>query len=126
MRLTSMPLFYSNDPVKAIFYAGESSRTTHGTQEAVDACRYFAGLIISALQGLSKEELLSESYSLVPDLWTNEPLAPRIREISSGAFKPKEPPEIRGGRYVVHSLEVALWAFHKSDGFRSGALLGVN
>ena len=29
MRLAPIPLFYFNDPEKAIYYAGESSRTTH-------------------------------------------------------------------------------------------------
>ena len=27
---------------------------------------------------------------------------------------------------MVHSLEAALWAFHKTDTFRDGALLAVN
>ncbi|MDF1500083.1 MAG: ADP-ribosylglycohydrolase family protein [Anaerolineales bacterium] len=126
MRLTPVPLFYANDPEQAIFYAGESSRTTHGTPECVDACRYFAGLIIGALGGRGKEEVLAPMFSLVEGLWEREPLSPKIYEIANGSFKRKEPPEIRGGGYVVDSLEAALWAFHKSSDFRSGALLAVN
>ena len=34
--------------------AADSSRTTHQAQEAVDACRYFAGLLIGALRGVNK------------------------------------------------------------------------
>jgi len=32
----------------------------------------------------------------------------------------------KGTGYVVRSLEAALWAFHRSDDFRAGALLAVN
>lgn len=126
MRLAPVPMFYAADAGKAISRAVDSSRTTHGTEEAVDACRFFAGLIIGALQGCSKDELLSENFSPVPLLWRTEPLAPAIADIAAGSFKEKEPPEIRGGGYVVHSLEAALWAFNKGQNFRSGALLAVN
>jgi len=126
MRLAPVPLFFAQDPVQAIFYAGESSRTTHGAQECVDACRYFAGLIIGALQERSKDELLSPMFSPVEGLWEREPLAPKIAAIAAGSFIRKEPPEIRGGGYVVHSLEAALWGFYKTDDFRSGALMAVN
>ena len=61
-----------------------------------------------------------------PGLWDEEPLAPRIAEIASGSFRRRDPPEIRGTGYVVHSLEAALWAFDRSSSFREGALLAVN
>lgn len=126
MRLAPVVMFYAADAEEAISRAADSSRTTHGTAEAVDACRYFAGLIIGALQGRSKDDLLSESFSPVPLLWRSEPLELAIANIAAGSFKEKEPPDIRGGGYVVHCLEAALWAFHKSKDFRSGALLAVN
>ncbi len=126
MRLAPVPMFYAADAGKAISRAADSSRTTHGTAEAVDACRYFAGLIIGALQGRLKDELLSDNFSPVPLLWRTKPLAPAIDDIASGSFKEKEPPEIRGGGYVVHCLEAALWAFNKGQDFSSGALLAVN
>ncbi|MCJ7566530.1 MAG: ADP-ribosylglycohydrolase family protein [Anaerolineales bacterium] len=126
MRLAPVPMFFAADAGKAISRAADSSRTTHGTAEAVDACRYFAGLIIGAIQGRLKNELLSENFSPVPLLWRTEPLAPAIADIAAGSFKEKEPPEIKGGGYVVHCLEAALWAFNKSEDFRSGALMAVN
>lgn len=33
---------------------------------------------------------------------------------------------LKGTGYVVDALEAALWAFHRSNGFRGGALLAVN
>jgi ADP-ribosylglycohydrolase len=52
MRLARVALLYAQDPRQAIEKAVLSSRTTHGAQEAVDACRYFAGLTVGAIRGL--------------------------------------------------------------------------
>jgi ADP-ribosylglycohydrolase len=38
MRLAPVPMFYFKSPQEALERAGESSRTTHGAQTAVDAC----------------------------------------------------------------------------------------
>jgi ADP-ribosylglycohydrolase len=121
-----VPLFYAHDPRTAIEKSAESSRTTHGAQTAVDACRYLGALIVGALHGSSKEELLSPHYSPVPSYWKQHSLAPEIDEIAAGSFKQRNPPEIRGSGYVVKSLEAALWAFYHSNSFREGCLLAVN
>ena len=126
MRLAPVPMYFIGDAGEAIDRSADSSRTTHGTEEAVDACRYFAGLLIGALNGIDKETLLSARYSPVEGLLERSPLADKIAEIADGSFKYREPPEIKGAGYVVKSLEAALWAFHKSGDFREGALLAVN
>jgi len=106
--------------------AAESSKTTHGAETSVDACRYLAALIVGALSEEGKDALLSDHYSPVSGYWEDHPLVPEIREIASGSFRRKEPPEIVGSGYVVRSLEAALWAFHKSGDFREGCLLAAN
>jgi ADP-ribosylglycohydrolase len=126
MRLAPVPLLYANDPREAMARCAESSRTTHGAQECLDACRYLGGLIVGAVAGVPKHELLAAGYCPIPGLWDEEPLAPKIAEVAAGSFQTKEPPEIRGSGYVVQSLEAALWAFHRTDNFRDGALLAVN
>jgi ADP-ribosylglycohydrolase len=126
MRLTPIPLFYSARPQEAIERSGESSRTTHGAQTAVDACRYMGALIVGALNGVSKNELLSAHYSPVQSYWDKHPLCHEINEIAAGSFRRKEPPEIAGTGFVVRSLEAALWAFSRSDSFQEGCLLAVN
>jgi ADP-ribosyl-[dinitrogen reductase] hydrolase len=85
-----------------------------------------AGLIVGALQGASKAELLGDSFAPPGTTWENEALHEHIERISAGSFKRKEPPAIRGTGFVVDSLEAALWAFHKTKNFREGALLSVN
>jgi len=126
MRLAPVPMFYINNPEEAIEKSGESSRTTHGAQSAIDACRYFAGLLVGALTGKGKTDLLSKRYSPLPGYWGVHALDPSIDEIASGSYKVKHPPEIRGSGYVVKTLEAALWAFYRSDSFEEGCLLAVN
>ena len=137
MRLAPVPIFYARaatntsdgtapGPSEALDRCAESSRTTHAAPVAVDACRYLGALIIGAVNGSSKVELLSERYSPLDGYWENHHLSPEIDKIARGSFKRKNPPEIRGRGYVAASLEAALWAFHKSDSFEQGALLAVN
>ena len=126
MRLAPVPMFYASRPEEAVARCADSSRTTHGAEEAVDACRYFGGLIVGALGGVDKATLLSPSYSPVQGLWERSPLATKVAEIADGSFKRREPPDIRGQGYVIPSLEAALWAFHRSRDFRDGALRAVN
>jgi ADP-ribosylglycohydrolase len=126
MRLAPIPMYYANDAQAAIHYSGESSRTTHGTTACLDACRYFGGLLVGALRGASKEELLSPYYTPLPGTEKTQRLYEEIAEIANGSFKTKSPPEIRGTGYVVRSLEAALWAFYHGHDFRSGCLMAVN
>jgi ADP-ribosylglycohydrolase len=126
MRLAPAPLAFAGDPAKAIDLAGESSRTTHGAPECVEACRYFAGLLLAAISGLSKKDILSNNYEPATAHFLHNPLTGQVGQIAGGSFAVKEPPQIRGSGYVIHTLEAALWAFHKTDNFRDGALLVVN
>jgi ADP-ribosylglycohydrolase len=126
MRLGPVAMFYASNPAGAIARADDSSRTTHGAAEAVDACRYFAALLVGALRGEPKPVLLSKTFyaKSVPE--GGAMLAPRIREIASGSYKGREAATVRATGYVVHTLEAALWAFNASSNFREGALLAVN
>lgn len=126
MRLAPVPLFFAKDAPTAIARSGDSSRTTHGATEAIDACRYLGGLICGAASGAVKDELLSDGYAPAAGCWQEHPLSPKIAEIAMGSFKRREPPEVKGSGYAVKSLEAALWAFHKTDNFCDGALLAVN
>lgn len=87
MRLAPIALAFASDPTRAIAMAGESSRTTHGAREAVDACRYVAGMLVGVLQGRPKDELLAANFCPVPGLWTKAPLAPKIGAVAAGSFK---------------------------------------
>ncbi len=126
MRLAPVPLFYARQPLEALEKSAESSRTTHGTQAAIDACRYLGALLVGVVHEASKEDVLAPFYSPIPNYWQQQPLVSELAEIAAGSFKQRNPPEIRGTGYVVKSLEAALWAFYHSTSFQDGCLLAVN
>lgn len=123
MRLAPIPLFYYADPAAAIHYAGESSRTTHAAAQCIDACRFFAALLVKALAGHSKDAILAPPY-FPPG--SPPALNPAIQAIADGDFHTKPRASIRGDGYVVHSLEAALWCFHTTNNFRDAILTAVN
>lgn len=124
MRLAPVAMHYAADPALALEYAAQSSRTTHGARECVDACRLMAAYLLAALRGWSKQEMLApQAYG---DWLVGSPLAGSIEDIRRGSYRSKQPPAIQGSGYVVKSLEAALWAFYHSCSFAEGALLAVN
>ncbi len=126
MRLAPVPLAYASKPETAIYMAGQSSRTTHGAAECIEACQYFAGLLLAAVSGMSKAQILNNNYEPAMAFFLRNPLPGKVGAIAGGSFAVKEPPQIRGSGYVIHTLEAALWAFHGTDNFRDGALKVVN
>jgi ADP-ribosyl-[dinitrogen reductase] hydrolase len=128
MRLAPVPMFYAEDLGRMAHHAAASSRTTHGAQEAVDACRLFAVMIALALRGEEKETILLEARSREPGLGQPDarPLAPAIEAIAQGGYREKTRGEIRGSGYVVKSLEAALWCFWHTDGYREAILRATN
>jgi ADP-ribosylglycohydrolase len=126
MRLAPVPMFYLNDPDEAIQKSAESSRTTHGAAACLDACCYFAALLIGALSRCSKEDILSARYTPHPGYWDRRPLVSEIDAIACGSFKRKNPPEIQGTGYVVRSLEAALWSFNNTGSFEAAVLKAAN
>ena len=85
MRLAPIALAYASRPLDALRYAAESARTTHGSPEAADACRYFAGLLIGALHGTSIDALLHQGpFEPVAGIWHGQPLHPKIAAVAAG------------------------------------------
>lgn len=126
MRVAPIPMCFAFDPPQAMERCAEASATTHGLRVCMDACRYLGGLIIGALNGVPKKELLSPLYSPVPGYWEENPLPSELDAVARGSFKSKHPPDIKGTSYVVDSLEAVLWAFYLGETFEEGALMAVN
>ena len=91
----------------------------------IATCRYLGALVVGAVDGTSKQELLSDDYSPVKRHWKRNLLTGEIATIAAGVFKKKHPPELQGTGYVVHFLEAALWAVYRSNSFREGLLMAV-
>jgi ADP-ribosylglycohydrolase len=64
MRLAPVALAWARRPRDAIRIAADSSRTTHAGREAVDACRYLSALLVGAVQGVPKDELLAGPFAV--------------------------------------------------------------
>lgn len=130
MRLAPIPLFYFRQPARAVQLAGDSAALTHDHPEAIDACRYYAALIVAAVSGVSKDELLNDRFYDTHISWfNNQPLCPAVSAVARGSFKrPRGYDDgIRGAGYIVKSLEAALWAFWSDkDSFKEGACNAVN
>jgi len=125
MRLAPVPLFFADQPEIALARAADSSRTTHAAAEAVDACRFMAALIVMAVNGTPKNELLSDT-SLEKAARSCGNLSPAVHRIASGQFKQDDRPVLKTNGYVIESLQAALWALHVTNDFKSGCLAVVN
>jgi ADP-ribosyl-[dinitrogen reductase] hydrolase len=123
MRLAPVPMFFFHDPAAAIYYAGESSRTTHAALECIDACRLFAAMLIKALAGQPKDAILFGPH-FPPGV--DSTLAPAIHLIAAGDYRDKREEQIHSSGYVVHSLEAALWSFWQTDSYRDAVLRAAN
>ena len=110
MRLVPIPLYFRTDPALALKNAVLSSKVTHGAQICADACLYYTGLIIGALNGVTKEELLLDLYSPIPDYFKDNIIEKEVLEVAKGSYKDTNPPFIVPSGYVVKTMEAALWA----------------
>ena len=119
MRLAPIPLLYHHDPFHAMNEAVNSSKTTHASLLCLDSCRVYTALIVGALQGATKEELLNSDELYVPaglpnEYWTmnsTTPLEPAVIAVMAGSYKRRNPPEIKASGFVIETMEAALWAF---------------
>jgi len=117
MRLAPIPMFYWRNLAQAMDHAAQSSRTTHAAPQAIDGCRYYAVLILKALQGATKEEILGH---------TPEDLHPAIAQVALGSYRRKSRAEIAPSGYVADSLETALHCFANTNHYQEGCLMAAN
>lgn len=123
MRLAPIPLMYGYDDALCVQYARDSSRTTHAAPQALDACEVYALLIAGALRGMSLAQLCAEpTYAPLTRHSWHSAVAPVV----AGSYRHRQPPEIIGDGYVVHSLEASLWAIYHNSTFADAVLAGVN
>ncbi len=127
MKLAPVAMAYAQQPEQAAEFAGQSARTTHGAPEAIDAARWFAVLLVGALNAVPKDELLGASvYGCQPGPIDFDQLHPKIQKIAAGSYREKQPPEIKGSGYSPLALEAALWALYTTSSWEQGALAAVN
>lgn len=120
MRLAPVPLYFYPEYEKVIYYAGESSKTTHMADECIQACQVMAHIQFHILDGKDKDELLFnfEHWQI--------PVSNSLQNIICGNYKNKLRNEISSSGYVVNSLEAALWSFYTTDNFEEAIIRAAN
>jgi len=119
MRLAPVPIRYLEQPNLAVRYSEEQARTTHQAPECLSASRLFGEILVRALQGQTKDQVLS------PPVLTGK-LPIKIHSIGQGRYRTKDRQAIRGTGYVVNSLEATLWCFDQTENFRDCILMAAN
>ena len=118
MRLAPVPIFFFPDEAAAIEHAEASCRATHGAVECIEATKLFAAILVRALAGVPREDLLAK----VPGSFQSE----RIAAIANGSYVGKPESDVQGSGYVVESLEAALWSFAETESFEAAILRAAN
>lgn len=119
MRLAPVPMYYFPNHELILQYSAESSRTTHGALECVDACRLLGDILYRALSGAGKRDLLLGSNTKIIESHS-------IKKLANGDYFTKTEDAIHGNGYVVTSLEAALWCFWTTDTYRDAVLKAAN
>jgi len=120
MRLAPVPIFYMDTPQQAIDRSEAQSGTTHQAPECLQACQLLAAVLVSALQGQRKDDVLAAMQQ------DGQTLSAGLSDIAQGQFKTKSIDQIRGSGYVVQSLEAALWCFWHTHSFKDCVLQAAN
>lgn len=121
MRTVAVALY---NPVKADFaktaeVASKCSSTTHGSKIASDACVYYTKLIILALNGATKDEILSLDQT--KGLSLSQEVLDTIKTYGSAPLE-----SLSGRGHVLETLKLALRAFKDTKNFTDGAIMAVN
>jgi ADP-ribosyl-[dinitrogen reductase] hydrolase len=119
MRLAPVPMFFYPSERAAIEHSAASSRSTHGSVDCVEASGLLGGILVRALAGAPKEDVLlgGRSQALRSE---------QVQAVARGDYVVKQESEVRGDGYVVACLEAALWSFASTDSFETAVLRAAN
>lgn len=118
MRLAPAVLAAYPDIDEILFYAEDATKTTHGSEKAIECSLLMADILASILDGYPKAELLPLVDLKLDNL--------EVIGIASGEFLDKTRDQIVGSGYCVKSLEAALWCFFKTESFDEAVLMAAN
>ena len=121
MRLAPIVIFYHSSVELVIKYAELSSATTHPAPAAVDACKYFAQLLINIIYNphLTKIELFNHDFM-------HDDFCKPIENVSLYDYYKFNKHDLEPTGYVVDSLICALYCFYNTDNFKDGCLMAAN
>jgi len=121
-RVAPVVMFFFADADAAVSRAAEAARITAQAPQVLDCVRLFAAMLRQALAGREKGAVLRPPR----ESWVSASTRPEVMRIYDGSYAERVPPDITGGGNILQALEAALWAFHRGETFREGALLAAN
>ena len=114
VRCAPAVLFHSSNLDQAVEAAADAARVTHQAPVLVDACRVFAALLFTALQGKPRAEVLSSWRE-----WAGT-LRPEVREVAEAwGDLAADQPRLRR-RTVLYTLDSAVRAYAGAVDFMAG------
>ncbi len=119
MRLLPAVLAAHPDLELTRLWARESTRTTHGAEECLEASELLAMVIHQLLIGESKDLALIAGKD---EIWKSK----KIAALAKGDYLEKSDALIRAKSYVVDALEAALWCFSTTDSLETALLTAAN
>lgn len=117
MRLSPVAIRHWRNQERAQQVAMRQSETTHAAEACMQACAWYARLLVRAIGGEPLDSLLA------PEPW---PGPPEIAGIAGGNWRSKSRSQIRSSGYVVHTLEAAVWCVAQAQSFEEAVVLAVN
>lgn len=101
------------------FWARESTRTTHGAEECLEASELLSIIIHHLLFGQPKDQALSAAEG---ENWKSG----KIGTLAKGDYRQKSDTLIKAKSYVVDTLEASLWCFATTDSLEAALLTAAN
>ena len=121
-RVAPVVMYFFGNAQAAVAKSVEAARITAQAPLVLDCVRLLAAMVHMALTGRDKAAVLHPPR----ELWATPTTRPEVLVLYDGAYAYRMPPDITGGGGILHALEAALWAFHRTETFREGALLAAN
>ncbi|MBS3805843.1 MAG: ADP-ribosylglycohydrolase family protein [Oleiphilaceae bacterium] len=119
MRLLPAVLAAHPDPELTRLWARESTRTTHGAEECLEASELLAMVIHRLLLDEPKDSALKAGKGRP---WKSK----KIEALARGDYLEKSDALIRAKSYVVDTLEAAFWCFGTTDSLETALLTAAN
>lgn len=120
-RTTAVALYLRDRPEQALEVATDASRTTHQAPIVLDCCRYFAALLLEAVAGATKPEILA--LASVGTVLHGRALKPEVDLLKKASWQSASHPATASTATAV--LSAALAAFAQSQDFNAGLDLAL-
>jgi ADP-ribosyl-[dinitrogen reductase] hydrolase len=122
MRAAAVPLYFGSDR-RLLDAAAECSDPTHRDPVCRAACQIYASLMVAALRGAERKNLLAAGSG---GAGLERPLPGRLESVLDGNLAQRDRSQISGDNDVQCTLEAALWSFATTRDFESGAAAAIS